>query len=164
MSGWRRAVRESLGRPWHGWDATLVAVPLALAVIEVLAQEAQLRFLLFPSLASIAYLLFTRPVGPHATWRGAVVAPTVGAAIGSLGALAFNPGFFAVLVVAFATMLSMRLLRVTTPPVLAVAILPLAFGARGFEYPASIFLATSVLFLLFKGWQNVLPGPGARRD
>jgi hypothetical protein len=155
LSGWRRAVRASLGRPWHGWDATLVAVPLALAVIELLAEEAQLRFLLFPSLASIAYLLFTQPVGPHATWRGAVVAPTFGAAIGSLGALA--PGFFAVLVVAFVTMLSMRLLRVTTPPVLAVAILPLAFGARGFEYPASIFLATAVLFALFKGWQSVLP-------
>ncbi len=157
MSGWRRAVRASLGRPWHGWDATLVAVPLALAVIELLAEEAQLRFLLFPSLASIAYLLFTRPVGPHATWRGAVVAPTFGAAIGSLGALALGPGFFAVLVVAFTTMLCMRLLRVTTPPVLAVAILPLAFGAQGFEYPASIFFATAVLFALFKGWQSVLP-------
>ena len=144
----------------HGWDPTLVAVPLALAAIEVLAQQAQLRFLLFPSLASIAYLLFTRPVGPHATWRGAVVAPSVGAGIGTLGAIAFSPGFLGVLVVAFAAMLSMRLLRVTTPPVLAVAILPLAFGVRGIDYPASIFLATTVLFVLFKAEQRILPQGG----
>lgn len=157
MTGWRRRAKAYLLRPWHGWDATLIAVPLALAVIEALAQQAHLRFLLFPSLASIAYLLFTRPVGPHATWRGAVIAPTIGAAIGTLGTLIFPPDFLGVLVIAFATMLSMRLLRVTTPPVLAVAILPLVFGVRGFGYPASIFLATAVLFLLFKGWQRTLP-------
>ncbi len=151
-------MKPILGR--HGWDPTLVAVPLALAAIEVLAQQAELRFLLFPSLASIAYLLFTRPVGPHATWRGAVVAPTLGAGIGTLGAIAFSPGFLGVLVVAFAAMLSMRLLRVTTPPVLAVAILPLAFGVRGIDYPASIFLATAVLFVLFKAEQRILPQGG----
>lgn len=135
LVGWRRRVKASLRRLRPGWDPTLIAVPLALAAIEVLAQQAQLRFLLFPSLASIAYLLFTRPVGPHATWRGAVVAPTVGAGIGTLGALAFRPGFLGVLAVAFVTMLSMRLLRVTTPPVLAVAILPLVFGVGGSDTP-----------------------------
>ncbi len=153
-------MKASLRRPWPGLDPTLIAVPLALAAIEVLAQQAQLRFLLFPSLASIAYLLFTRPVGPHATWRGAVVAPTLGASIGTLGASAFSPGFLGVLVVAFATMLSMRLLRVTTPPVLAVAILPLVFGVRGLGYPASIFLATAVLFVLFRAEQRVFPADG----
>ncbi len=62
------------------------------------------------------------------------MAPTLGAGIGTLGALAFRPGFVGVLVVAFAAMLSMRLLRVTTPPVLAVAILPLVFGVRGIDF------------------------------
>ncbi len=55
----------------RGWNAALVAVPLALlitlATIEVFAIQTDLRLLLFPSLASIAYLLFTRPYGPHAT-------------------------------------------------------------------------------------------------
>ncbi len=115
-----------------------------------------MRFLLFPSLASIAYLLFTRPVGPHATWRGAVIAPSVGAVIGTLGALAFDPGFLGVLVITFATMLFMSLLQVTTPPVLAVAILPLVFGSEGFDYPVSIFLASVVLFVLFIGEQRLL--------
>ena len=156
MIGWRQRAKVSLQRTWHGRDPTLVAVPLALAAIEVLAQQAQLRFLLFPSLASIAYLLFTRPVGPHATWRGAVIAPSGGAGIGTLGALVFHPGFLGVLVITFATMLFMRLLQVTTPPVLAVAILPLVFGGGGIDYPVSIFLASVVLFVLFIGEQRLL--------
>ena len=130
-----------------------MAVPLTLAAIELLAQQAQLRFLLFPPLAALAYLLFTRPVGPHATWRGAGVAPTVGAGIGTLGTLAFQPDFLGVLVIA---MLTMRLLRVTTPPVLAVALLPLVFGTEGFDYPVSILLGTALLFVLFQGEQHLL--------
>jgi len=133
-----------------------VAVPLTLAAIELLAQQAQLRFLLFPPLAALAYLLFTRPVGPHATWRGAVVAPSVGAGIGTVGTLAFQPGFLGVLVIAFLTMLTMRLLGVTTPPVLAVALLPLVFGTEGFDYPVSILLGTALLFVLFQGEQHLL--------
>ena len=156
MIGWLQRAKASLQQTWHGRDPTLVAVPLALAAIELLAQQAQLRFLLFPSLASIAYLLFTRPVGPHATWRGAVIAPSAGAVIGTLGALAFDPGFLGVLAITFATMLFMRLLQVTTPPVLAVAILPLVFGGGGIDYPVSIFLASVVLFVLFIGEQRLL--------
>ena len=82
--------------------------------------------------------------------------------IGTLGAWAFSPGFLGVLAVAFATMLSMRLLRVTTPPVLAVAILPLVFGVGGLGYPTSILLATAVLFVLFRAEQRVLPAGGQR--
>lgn len=69
-TGRRRRARLYAWRLWRGWNAALVAVPLALAFIEVLAEQTEMRLLLFPSLASIAYLLFTRPVGPHATWRG----------------------------------------------------------------------------------------------
>ena len=156
LVGWQQRAKASLQRTWRGRDPTLVAVPLTLAAIELLAQQVQLRSLLFPSLASIAYLLFTRPVGPYATWRGAGIAPSVGAGIGTLGTFAIYPGFFGVLVITFATMFSMRLLRVTTPPVLAVAILPLVFGVGGFYYPASIFLATAVLFVLFIGEQRLL--------
>jgi CBS-domain-containing membrane protein len=144
-------------RRWRRWNAALIAVPLALASIELLAQRAELRFLLFPSLASIAYLLFTRPLGPHATWRGAVIAPSIGAGIGALGMLVFRPGFLGVLVIAFAAMIAMRLLRVDTAPVLAVALLPLLFDARGFQYPVSILLATAALFVLFKAWRRTLP-------
>lgn len=150
----------------RGWNAHFVVVPLALALIEVLAIRTELRLLLFPSLASFAYLLFTRPVGSHATWRGAVMGPTVGAAIGSLGTLVFQPGFLGVLVIAFVTMLTMRAMHFTSAPVLAVAILPLVFQIKGFEFPASIFLATTVLFLLFLFWRRTLPPTvvGSRSD
>ena len=130
MIRWRQHAKARLQQSWYGRDPTIVAVPLTLAAIELLTQQAQLRFLLFPPLAALAYLLFTRPVGPHATWRGAVVAPSVGAGIGTVGTLAFQPGFLGVLVIAFLTMISMRFLRVTTPPVLAVALLPLVRDRR----------------------------------
>ena len=74
--------------------------------------------------------------GPPATWRGAVIAPSGGAGIGTLEAFAFHPGFLGVLVITFATMLFMRLLQVTTPPVLAVALLPLVFEDGGLSTPS----------------------------
>ena len=148
-----------LGGIRRGWTAYFVVVPLVLALIEVVAIQMELRLLLFPSLASFAYLLFTRPVGSHATWRGAVVGPSVGAAIGSLGSVVFQPGFLGVLVIAFVTMLAMRAMHVTNAPVLAVAILPLVFQVGGFEFPISIFLGTTALFLLFLMWRRTLP-PG----
>lgn len=156
-TGRRRRAKAYARRLWRGWNAALVAVPLALAFIEVIGQRAELRFLLYPPLASIAYLLFTRPVGPHATWLGAVIAPSIGAVIGILGTLIFEPGFLGVLIVAFAAMLAMRFLKVDTAPVLAVALLPLMFGVKGIGYPVSILIITTGLFLLFKGWNRTLP-------
>ncbi len=89
-TGWRRRARVYARKLWRGWNAALIAVPLALAFIEMLAEQTELRLLLFPSLASIAYLLFTRPVGPHAPMLGAVIAPSIGAGIGTL---ILQPGF-----------------------------------------------------------------------
>ena len=141
----------------RGWNAYFVVVPVVLGLIEVVAIQTELRLLLFPSLASFAYLLFTRPVGSHATWRGAVVGPTVGASIGSLGTALFEPGFLGVRVVAFVARVAMRLMHVTSAPVLAVAILPLVFQVHGFEFPLSILLATAALFLVFLAWRRTLP-------
>jgi hypothetical protein len=53
-------------------------------------------------------------------------------------------------------MLIMRLLGVTTPPVLAVALLPLVFGTEGLDYPVSILLGTALLFVLFQVEQHLL--------
>ncbi len=146
----------------QGWNAHLVVVPVVLTLVELVSIQTELRLLLFPSLASFAYLLFTRPVGTHATWRGAVVGPTVGAVIGSLGALVFQPRIVGVLVVTFLTMLMMRMLRATNAPVLAVSILPLVFQTEGLEFPLSILLATAGLFVFFLLWRRTLP-PGVAR-
>ncbi|MDP9406408.1 MAG: HPP family protein [Actinomycetota bacterium] len=141
----------------QGWNAHLVVVPVVLTLVELVSIQTELRLLLFPSLASFAYLLFTRPVGTHATWRGAVLGPTVGAAIGSLGALVFQSRILGVLVVTFVTMLMMRMLQVTNAPVLAVSILPLVFQTQGLDFPLSIFLATAGLFAFFLLWRRMLP-------
>lgn len=143
----------------EGWNAHLVVVPVVLALVEFVSIQTELRLLLFPSLASFAYLLFTRPVGSHATWRGAVVGPTVGAGIGSSGASVFQSRILGVLVVAFLTMVMMRMLQVTNAPVLAVSILPLVFETEGLEFPLSILLATAGLFVVFLLWRRTLP-PG----
>lgn len=140
----------------RGWSAYFLVVPLVLALIEVIAIQTELRLLLFPSLASFAYLLFARPIGSHATWRGAVIGPTAGAGIGSLGTVIFQPGFVGVLVIAFVTMLAMRLMQVTNAPVLAVALLPLVFDSGGFEFPVSVLLGTTALFLLFLIWRRTV--------
>lgn len=94
-------------------NAALGMVPLALATIEVLTLQTKLRLLLFPSLASSLPAVY-------ASHRAAcdVARRHDGAArwarIGSVGA----------------PMLTMRALRVTTAPVLAIAILPLVYGVR----------------------------------
>lgn len=62
--------------------------------MEVLAQRAELRFLLYPPLASIAYLLFMRPVGPHAPMLSAITVPSIGAGIGTLSTSSCNLGSF----------------------------------------------------------------------
>ena len=155
----RVAVAAVFAGARQGWNAHLVVVPVVLTLVEVVSIQTELRLLLFPSLASFAYLLFTRPVGTHATWRGAVVGPTLGAAIGSLGALIFQPRILGVLMVTFMTMLMMRLLRVTNAPVLAVSILPLVFQTEGLEFPLSILFATAGLFAFFLVWRRTLP-PG----
>lgn len=163
----RRPLPAAIAAVWagvrQGWNAHLVVVPVVLALTEVVAMQTELRLLLFPSLASFAYLLFTRPVGTHATWRGAVVGPTVGAAIGSLGALVFQTRILGVLVVTFLTMLMMRVLRVTNAPVLAVSLLPIVFQTENWEFPVSILLATAGLFGFFLLWRRTLP-PGVVRS
>ena len=162
----RKPIRSTVAAIWggarQGWNAHLVVVPVVLTIVELVSIQTELQLLLFPSLASFAYLLFTRPVGSHATWRGAVVGPTVGAAIGSLGAYVFEPRIVGVLVVTFVTMLAMRMLKVTNAPVLAVSILPLVFQTETLEFPLSIFLATAGLFAVFLLWRRTLP-PGVVR-
>ncbi len=83
-TGRRQRANAYAWRLWRGWDLALVAVPLALAFIEVLVPRAELCFLLYPLLASIAYLLFTRLVGPHTPTFGAITASSLDAGIGTL--------------------------------------------------------------------------------
>jgi hypothetical protein len=144
---------------WGGWTAALIAVPLALGAIELVAEVDHLHFLLFPSTAAVALSLFTSPFGPNTTWRASVVAPVLGAFIGMVAANLLEPGFLEVVVVTAASMLGMRLLGVVVPAVLACAIVPLFAGPEylTIEYPVMVFLAKNLLFLMFHGWRRTIP-------
>ena len=144
---------------WGGWTAALIAVPLALGAIELVAEVDHLHFLLFPSTAAVALSLFTSPFGPNTTWRASVVAPVLGAFIGMVAANLLEPGFLEVVIVTAASMLGMRLLGVVVPAVLACAIVPLFAGPEylTIEYPVMVFLAKNLLFLMFHGWRRTIP-------
>lgn len=144
---------------WSGWTAALVAVPLALGAIELFAEVDHLHFLLFPSTAAVALSLFTSPFGPNTTWRAAVVAPVMGALIGVFAANTLQPGFFEVVAVTASAMIGMRLLGVVVPAVLACAIVPLFAGPEylTIEYPIMVFVAKTLLLLMFRGWRRTIP-------
>ena len=158
-SGPKKRLEGYAKKLWRARTAAFAVVPLVLGAIEWFAEDEHLRFLLFPSVGAIAYKLFTDPFGPHASWRGAVIAPTMGAAIGTLGANAFAPGFVGVALVSVLTMAIMRLLDVTVPSVVALAILPLVFSPElvTLWYPPAVLLATVMLFLMFLGMRRTLP-------
>jgi hypothetical protein len=144
---------------WGGWTAALIAVPLVLGVIELLAEVEHLHFLLFPSTAAVALSLFTSPFGPNTTWRAAVAAPVLGAFIGMVAANVLTPGFLEVVIVTAASMVGMRLLGVVVPAVLACAIVPLFAGPDylTIQYPIMVFVAKNILFLMFHGWRRTIP-------
>src|SRR5215210_1099647 len=75
-----QSARVHMRKTWHGWFAAFVTIAVFLASIDFLVvEEAGLHGLLVPSLSALAFNLFTRPAGSHATWRGFVFAPAIGA-------------------------------------------------------------------------------------
>lgn len=161
------------GQIWRGWFASFVAIVALLTAVDALVLWEDRR-LLIPSLAALAFFLFTRPAGPDANLRGVVVAPFIGAAIGTLGTIAQArlPQFIVVLVAVAATMVMMRLLDVAVAWVLVVMLLPIVRGSLTGQSPASqddpfpiytymypvwILLYTILLFLAFRIWRRTLP-------
>lgn len=137
------------------WAYAILAVSFCLAAVEALSVITGLRLLLYPPLASMAYLHVLRPTGSHTTWVGAVAAPTLAAGLGVMGA-GVGDGVITILVVGMLTMLMMHVLKSDTAPVIAIAILPLVFTSVDVSYPIAIFVLTSVLKLLTAGWRRLL--------
>ena len=162
-------------RMWHGWFAAFVTIAVFLASVDfLLVGEAGLHGLLIPTLSALAFTLFTRPVGSHVTWRGVVLAPTIGAVIGLLGAIAqvSLPQYLVVLVAIAAAMIVMHLLNVANASVLVIVLLPIVHGSLAgpdpasrhnpvpiftYWYPIWILVYAVVLFLVFKAWRHTLP-------
>jgi hypothetical protein len=164
--------KPSLRLIWRGWFASFVAIVLLLTAVDVLVFWEDRR-LLIPALAALAFFLFMHPTGADRNLRGIVVAPAIGAVIGTLGTIAQTrlPQFIVVLVTVAATMLMMRLLNVAVATVLVVMLLPIVHGSLTepsrdlqqdtlpiytYLYPVWISAYTALLFLVFKIWRRTL--------
>jgi uncharacterized membrane protein YwzB len=140
--------------------SALIIVPLYLAGVYVLVGATHLRYLLYPSLASIGYDLFIRD--PHSwatTLRNAVLGPVMGATVGVLAMLALPAGPLQVLAVTFVAILAMRLLKVVLAPALAVALLTLLAGGDSLAYLFSVAASSLALAVIFRLWRDLLYVP-----
>ena len=171
----RRAERREL-REFRRWAETtdrlvhlsvLVFVPLLVGLVTLLSNAVpQLSFLLFPPLASGGYTLFANPRGKYADPTQFVAGLTIGAACG-LGALwvsttLFSPpgGQFrvaagAAVLAALATGLITWPFDIEEPSAYSTALLALLVQpAQRLAFLGSIFLASSIVAVVFVVWRN----------
>lgn len=140
--------------------SALIILPLYLAGVYGLVGATHLRYLLYPSLASIGYDLFIRD--PHSwatTFRNAVLGPVMGATVGVLAMLALPVGPLQVLAVTVVAIVAMRLLRIVLAPALAVALLTLLAGGEGLAYLLSVAASSLALAVIFRLWRDLLYVP-----
>lgn len=135
--------------------SVLIILPGLLALFELLATQTELKFLLFPPLASIGYRIFRQPDGLPAHWRSVILAPT----IASLGGLGLNSwGGLSATTTAIAVLTGIvivEVLRADAPPTLAVVLLALFATDLGWTFPVSVLAATTALYLIFQVWRRL---------
>lgn len=136
---------------WSRW-IPVVFVPVVVAATHlVAASSVPLRFLLVPPLAVLAERGAAAPRGPTARFPSMVVAPSVGALLGTAASVAMGPTVAAFFLLTLAMMLLLRLGRWQLPPALAIALLALVLRLHTFWYPLDVAGATSALWLCVRG-------------
>ena len=171
----RRAERREL-REFRRWAETtdrlvhlsvLVFVPLLIGLVTLLSNAVpQLSFLLFPPLASGSYTLFANPRGKYADPTQFVAGLTIGAACG-LGALwlstalltpptgRFQVAAGAAVLATLATGLITWPFDIEEPSAYSTALLALLVQpAQRLTFLGSIFLASSIVAVVFVVWRN----------
>lgn len=158
---------RSRRRPARPFLSVLIILPGMLALFELLATQTELKFLLFPPLASIGYRIFRQPHGLPTHWRSVILAPT----LGSLCGLGLNTwgGLNAptTALAALAGIVIVEALRADAPPTLAVILLALFGTHLDWTFPASVRAATATLYLIFRIWRRLThpqPAPGPRAE
>lgn len=140
--------------------SALIIVPLYLAGVYGLVGATHLRYLLYPSLASIGYDLFIRdPQSWTTTFRNAVLGPVLGASIGVLAVLFLPAGPVQVLAVTLVAMVTLRLAKVVLAPALAVSLLTLLAGGESVAYLLSVAASSAALAIIFRLWRDLLYEP-----
>ncbi|GAA3742107.1 hypothetical protein GCM10022402_22290 [Salinactinospora qingdaonensis] len=134
----------------------LLILPPFMALTHHLSLHTELKFLLFPPLASLGYRAFRTPWGTATQFRSVVVAPTLGSVCG----LALNTWIGlnapAIAFAVIAGILLVDVLRADAPPTLAVSVLVLLATDPGWAFPLSVLAATSGLYLIFLVWRRLL--------
>lgn len=171
----RRVERRELGE-FRRWAETtdrlvhlsvLVFVPLLIGLVTLLSNAVpQLSFLLFPPLASGSYTLFANPRGKYADPGQFVSGLTIGAVCG-LGALWLSNTVLALpssrlqaaagaaVLATLATGLITWPFDIEEPSAYSTALLALLVQpAQRLTFLASIFLASSIVAVVFVVWRN----------
>lgn len=134
----------------------LLVLSALTAALQHLSVHTELRFLLFPPLASLGYRAFRNPHSEAARVRSMVLAPTLGSVCGlALHTWLGLTALAAALAVA-AGIAAVEALRADAPPTLAVAVLALFTTDPGWAFPLSVLTATSSLHLIFLAWLRLL--------
>ena len=140
---------------WARW-IPIIFVPVVVAATHLVAASfVPLRFLLVPPLAVLAERGAAEPRAPTARLPSMVVAPSVGALLGTAASVAMGPTVAAFFVLTLVMMLLLRLWSWQLPPALAVALLALVLRLYTFWYPLDVAGATSALWLCVRGLRRL---------
>lgn len=147
---------DRLGSAPHGVTPSAVELrwggPLAVLLCSLIAACSTLpgwSALLFPELAPLAVVVFSRPTGSWASQGWQLIAvPTSAAAAGLWIGTHIPQHGLALLLAAAAAQLLLLLLRSPLAPALSAAVLPVVLGLHSWAYPLQIALGLSVLALV----------------
>lgn len=126
------------------------------------ASASGLRLMLFPPLIVIAYEMFAHPA--TCPWAGRPMALPAACFLTSSAGLAAANLFGSVALAAGCAMvfgiITLRLLQLHMPPVLALGLLPLVIPAPDIKYPISVAIGTAALTLAFRLYRRWVTGKG----
>ncbi|MBD8880832.1 HPP family protein [Rhodanobacter sp. 7MK24] len=133
----------------------LLPFALVLTALAYLATWTGRHFLLYPPLVVIGFEMFAHPlVCPWADrpWH-LPLACTLSALIGVSLVTWLGAGVLAAMLSMAASVVTLRVLALRAPPVLAVGLLPMVLNSPDYSFAASVLVGTLILTISFRLWQ-----------
>ena len=135
-----------------------IAVASFVGGVSVLARISGNSLLMFPELGALSYGVFHRPNGPWATSPVLLVAtPFLAGVVGTLVTRSLPYGVLSVVIVVFAALLIIRLLRSPVAPAISAGLLPLTLGETGWWYAPSLVVGCGSLAVISVLWRRLYP-------
>jgi CBS-domain-containing membrane protein len=142
----------------RGFTATVLAVPLILALlsgIQLEVHQRETQFLVLPPLAVIIYLIFRDPAGPSTNFRSIVILPCVGSIVGQISATFLGLTPLGAAAALFVVLMAQTVMRANMPPALALALLAMFLRVHGVTYVLGVVQGTLVIFVIFYVWRRL---------